>query len=90
MPASWKMSRRFPLRLFKGQFEPGFSVQLSAKDTALALELADELGVPIEAGRLAQAALVEAIDRGWAGLDVDAVARLQEERAGVQLRLPEE
>lgn len=87
--ASWKMSNRFPLRLFKGQFEPGFSVRLSAKDTALALELADELGVPIEAGRLAQAALAEALERGWAGLDVDAVARLQEERAGVQLRLPE-
>jgi len=32
---------------------------------------------------------VEAMQRGWGPEDSDAVVRLQEERSGVQLRLPE-
>ena len=30
----------------------------------------------------------EAMHRGWGAEDSDAVARIQEEKAGVQLRLP--
>ncbi len=86
--ASRKMSQRFPMRLFRGNFTPGFAVRLSAKDTTLALDLAAELGVPMAAAELVRTALVDATARGWADLDVDAVACLQEERAGVQLRLP--
>ena len=62
---------------------------LSAKDTRLALELGEEMGVPMAAGALARQTLEEVLARGWGGDDSDSIIRLQEERAGVQLRLPE-
>lgn len=86
---SSRLTRKFPRYLFKGNFTPGFAVSLSAKDTRLALELAEEYGVPMAAGRLAQQALEELLRRGWGDEDSDAIVKLQEERAGVQLRLIE-
>jgi len=74
--------------LFKGNFTPGFMVQLAAKDARLALQLAEEVGVPMHAASYTKSQLDEAMSRGWAEQDSDSVARLQEERAGVQLRLP--
>ncbi len=85
--ASNKLTRKHPNYLFKGNFTPGFMVALAHKDARLALELAEELGVPMTASSYTKAQLDEAMARGWATEDSDAVARLQEERAGVQLRL---
>jgi 3-hydroxyisobutyrate dehydrogenase len=85
--SSTRLANRFPRYLLKGNFEPGFAVSLSAKDTHLALDLARELGVPMQTGELAGRELDEALARGWAALDMDIVPTLQEERAGVQLRL---
>ena len=86
--SSNRLVRKFPQYLFKGNFTPGFMVQLAAKDARLALELADEVGVPMAAASYTRSQLEEAMKRGWASEDSDSVARLQEERAGVQLRLP--
>jgi 3-hydroxyisobutyrate dehydrogenase-like beta-hydroxyacid dehydrogenase len=86
--SSNRLVRKFPQYLFKGNFVPGFMVSLAAKDARLALELADEVGVPMHAASYTRSQLEEAMARGWAGEDSDSVARLQEERAGVQLRLP--
>jgi 3-hydroxyisobutyrate dehydrogenase-like beta-hydroxyacid dehydrogenase len=85
--SSNKLTRKHPNYLFKGNFTPGFMVALAHKDARLALELADEVGVPMTASRYTKAQLDEAMARGWGSEDSDAVARLQEERAGVQLRL---
>ena len=41
----------------------------------------------MQAGALAQQELQALMDRGWADKDSDALVVLQEERAGVQLRL---
>lgn len=87
--ASARLTRKFPRYLFKGNFTPGFAATLSAKDTRLALELAEELGVPMAAGNLARQSLEEVLARGWGDQDSDVIIRLQEERAGVQLRLLE-
>lgn len=87
--ASQRLVRKFPIYLFKGNFKPGFAAALSAKDTRLALELGEEMGVPMAAGALARQTLEEVLARGWGGDDSDSIIRLQEERAGVQLRLPE-
>ncbi len=87
--SSSRLIRKFPRYLFQGNFTPGFAVNLSAKDTRLALELAEELGVPMAVGQLAKKELDEAIARGWGTQDSDAIMKLQEERAGVQLRLIE-
>ena len=78
----------FPKQLFRRNFEnPGFSSFLSAKDTHLALELAHELGVPMEIGEIIERDKQEALRRGWGALSPDVFVRLQEERAGVVLSL---
>lgn len=87
--SSSRLLNRFPKYLLQRNFEPGFSIALSAKDTHLALDLAHELGVPMQAGEMAGRELDDAIARGLRDLDIDVIATLQEERAGVQLKLPE-
>jgi 3-hydroxyisobutyrate dehydrogenase len=80
----------FPKQLFRRNFEnPGFSSILSAKDTHLAIELAHELGVPMEIGEIVERDKQEALRRGWGALSPDVFIRLQEERAGVVLELPQ-
>ena len=76
----------FPKQLFRRNFEnPGFSSTLSAKDTHLAIELAHELGVPMEIGEIVERDKQEALRRGWGPLSPDVFVKLQEERAGVVL-----
>jgi 3-hydroxyisobutyrate dehydrogenase-like beta-hydroxyacid dehydrogenase len=81
----------FPKQLFRRKFEePGFSSILSAKDTHLAIELAHELGVPMQIGEIVERDKQEALRRGWGPLSPDVFVRLQEERAGVVLELAKE
>jgi 3-hydroxyisobutyrate dehydrogenase-like beta-hydroxyacid dehydrogenase len=83
-----RLTEKFPRFLFKGNFEPGFATALAAKDVRLATDLGREYGIPMELSNLIDQRHVEAMHRGWGPEDSDAVARLQEEKAGVQLRLP--
>jgi 3-hydroxyisobutyrate dehydrogenase-like beta-hydroxyacid dehydrogenase len=83
-----RLTEKFPRFLFKGNFEPGFATALAAKDVRLATDLGREYGIPMELSNLIDQHHVEAMHRGWGPEDSDAVARLQEEKAGVQLRLP--
>jgi 3-hydroxyisobutyrate dehydrogenase-like beta-hydroxyacid dehydrogenase len=85
---STRLREKFPRYLFKGNFEPGFATALAAKDVRLATDLGREYGVPMDLSNLVDQRHVEAMFRGWGSEDSDAVARLQEEKAGVQLRLP--
>lgn len=64
-----------------------FALELANKDLRLALELADELGVPMNCARVAQKDFHEALERGWGHLDSQAPLRLQNERAGVEVKL---
>ena len=82
-----RLSEKFPRYLFKGNFEPGFATSLAAKDVRLATDLGREYGIPMELSNLIDQRHVEAMFRGWGAEDSDAVARIQEEKAGVQLRL---
>ena len=84
-----RLTEKFPRFLFKGNFEPGFATALAAKDVRLATDLGREYGIPMDLSNLIDQRHVEAMYRGWGPEDSDAVARLQEEKAGVQLRLPE-
>ncbi len=82
------IAETFPRQLFRRNFEnPGFSSFLSAKDTHLAIELAHELGVPMEIGEIVERDKQEALRRGWGALSPDVFVRLQEERAGVTLEI---
>ena len=87
--SSRRLTEKFSRFLFQGNFEPGFATALAAKDVRLATDLGREYGVPMDLSNLVDQRHVEAMFRGWGPEDSDAVARIQEEKAGVQLRLPE-
>ena len=82
-----RLMEKFPRYLFKGNFEPGFATALAAKDVRLATDLGREYGIPMDLSNLVDQRHVEAMHRGWGPEDSDAVAKLQEEKSGVQLRL---
>ena len=86
---SKRLADKFPRFLFKGNFEPGFATALAAKDVRLATDLGREYGIPMELSNMVDQLHVEALARGWGAEDSDAVAKIQEEKSGVQLRLPE-
>ncbi|HIN37721.1 MAG TPA: NAD(P)-dependent oxidoreductase [Dehalococcoidia bacterium] len=86
---SKRLADKFPRFLFKGNFEPGFATALAAKDVRLATDLGREYGIPMELSNLVDQRHVEALFRGWGPEDSDAVAKIQEEKSGIQLRLPE-
>jgi len=87
--SSRRLTDTFPRYLFKGNFQPGFALTLAAKDVRLATDLGREMGVPMELSNLVDQRYVEALGRGWGPHASDIIATLQEEKAGVQLRLPE-
>jgi 3-hydroxyisobutyrate dehydrogenase len=69
---------------------PAFTVRLAHQDMTLALELAAEQRVPMRVGKVALDELDEAMRRGWAERDCRVAMTLQEERAGVSVRVPRE
>ena len=71
-----------------GNYDPAaFSLRLAHKDVSLALELARREGVPMRIGEAALAELEEAMRRGWTERDSRVAMALQEERAGVRVRI---
>jgi 3-hydroxyisobutyrate dehydrogenase len=74
-----------------GKYDPAaFSLRLAHKDATLALELAREAGVPMRIGQMALDELSRAIERGWIDRDFRVAMTLQEERAGVSVRVATE
>ena len=76
----------FPAGLFKGNFEPGFQLDLAAKDVGLATEMGRRLRVPMDLSSLVQQRYIDGQNRGWGRMAAGAVARVQEKRAGVEVR----
>ncbi|HUG38806.1 MAG TPA: NAD(P)-dependent oxidoreductase [Candidatus Limnocylindrales bacterium] len=68
---------------------PAFTLRLAHKDVSLATALAREHGVPMRLANLALEELTEAMNRGWHDRDSRVAMLLQEERAGVEIRVPE-
>jgi 3-hydroxyisobutyrate dehydrogenase len=66
---------------------PAFALRLAHKDVSLATALADELNVPMPMARLALEDLAEALARGWGERDSRAAMLLQQERAGVSIKV---
>lgn len=80
---------RLGRQFLQGVFEPpDFALQLALKDVTLATELARELGVPMRIANLTHADMTEALNRGWGGRDSRSPMLLQEERAGVSIKVP--
>jgi len=84
---SKRLKDKFPLFLFKGNFEPGFATALAAKDVRLATDLGREYGIPMELSNMVDQRHVEALFLGYGPEDSDAVAKIQEDKSGIQLRL---
>jgi 3-hydroxyisobutyrate dehydrogenase-like beta-hydroxyacid dehydrogenase len=78
-----------PKTVLRGTYGPPmFSLALARKDIQLATELGREYSVPMPMTNLAEQIAIEAMNRGWGGLDNNVVFRLQEEAAGVEVRAP--
>jgi 3-hydroxyisobutyrate dehydrogenase len=81
---------RLPEHFLSGKYDPAdFTVRLAHKDVTLALELADEMNVPMRVGKIALNELSEAMKRGWAERDCRVAMTLQEERARVSVKVSE-
>jgi 3-hydroxyisobutyrate dehydrogenase len=69
---------------------PNFRLRLAHKDVSLATSLGRELNVPMRLANLALDELTEAVNRGWAERDSRVAMLLQEERAGVNIKVAPE
>jgi 3-hydroxyisobutyrate dehydrogenase len=73
-----------------GEFEPpSFQLKLAHKDVKLATELAKEMSVPMRLANMALEEMTEAMNRGWGHMDSRVAMRLQQERAGVEIKVPQ-
>ena len=75
----------FPNGIFQRRFEPGFQLDLAAKDVGLATQLGRELRVPMEMSNIAQQRYIDGQNRGFGKMASGAVAMVQEDRAGVKI-----
>jgi 3-hydroxyisobutyrate dehydrogenase len=80
-------TERMPATLFRGDFAARFALALAHKDFGLAGDLANQHGVPTRLLDVCRQELQEAMRRGWGDQDRIKASTLQEERAGVKLRL---
>jgi 3-hydroxyisobutyrate dehydrogenase len=73
-----------------GKFDPpAFALRLAHKDVSLATALGREHSVPMRVANLALEEMTEALNRGWAARDSRVTMLLQEERAGVDIKVDE-
>ncbi len=74
-----------------GHFDPpDFALRLARKDVSLAVEVGREFDVPMRLANLTYAELTEALNRGWGQRDSRVAMLLQEERAGIDVQVPQE
>jgi 3-hydroxyisobutyrate dehydrogenase len=74
-----------------GKFDPpAFALRLAHKDVTLATALGREHKVPMRLANITLEEMTEALNRGWAERDSRVAMLLQEERAGVQIKVTEE
>ena len=73
-----------------GKFDPpAFALRLAHKDVTLATALAREHKVPMKLANITLEEMTEALNRGWAERDSRVAMLLQEERAGVEIKVPD-
>jgi 3-hydroxyisobutyrate dehydrogenase len=76
-------------QFLQGRFDPpNFALALGHKDMTLATELSREVGVPMRLANLAYAEMTDALNRGWGHRDARSYLLLQQERAGLDFKVP--
>ena len=83
---SYALEAKLPNFILKGNFEPGFTVNLQYKDLEMAVQTAKELGTPLIMANFAQQIYEMAKAKGLGQKDISAVIMLNEELAGVTVR----
>ena len=78
---------RLPATIFQGNFEPRFALKIANKDIGLAAELADQYDVPVQLIHACKDEMAEAMSQGLGDRDSSISLTLQEERAGVEIRV---
>jgi 3-hydroxyisobutyrate dehydrogenase len=74
-----------------GKFEPAaFALRLAHKDVTLATALGREHKVPMRLANMTLEEMTEALNRGWGERDSRVPMLLQEERAGVEIKVDPE
>jgi 3-hydroxyisobutyrate dehydrogenase len=68
---------------------PAFALRLAHKDVSLATQLGKEMKVPMRLANMVLEEMTEALNRGWSERDSRVAMLLQQERAGVEIKVPE-
>lgn len=84
--SSYALEAKMPKFILKGNFEPGFTIDLQYKDLELATQSAKGMGVPMMLTNLAQQVFEQARAAGLGGKDISAVIQAMEKLAGVEVR----
>ncbi len=79
--ADSKVLQHHGLNMLEGRFEPGFKVELHAKDARIVQEMAEGSRAPIEAFAVAHGSLDRLVESGRGGLDNAAMFQLLLEEA---------
>ncbi len=81
----WALDNRLP-EIMKGNFEPGFKIDLHTKDIKLAVEMAKEMNLPLPVTDMVCNLFKTAQIKGLGGKDNCAIIKLYEDIAGVEVR----
>lgn len=76
--ASYALTAKYESFIARGQFAPGFQIDLQHKDLQLAVDTARETGMPLPLGTLAQQIYQIARAQGLGGEDISALVKLGE------------
>ncbi len=77
-------------QFLRGVYDPpAFALRLAHKDVTLATALGRELAVPMRLANLTLEEMTEAMNRGWAERNSRVAMLLQQERAGVEIKVDE-
>jgi 3-hydroxyisobutyrate dehydrogenase-like beta-hydroxyacid dehydrogenase len=83
--SSWILDTWIPRTILKDPSQTHFAVELMAKDMGLVRELAEENGVELEAGALAEKTFTELRDAGDGNRDFSILLARRAEAAGASL-----
>ena len=83
---SYALEAKMPGFVLKGNFEPGFAVDLQYKDLEMATQTGKELGVPLMLTNVAEQVFETARAKGLGRKDISVVVTMQEELTGVKVR----
>jgi len=84
--SSYALTAKYKNFIAKGNFEPGFTIDLQYKDLQLAIDTAKDLKIPLPVGNQAQQMYEVARAKGLGAEDISAVLKIYEELGNIEVR----